>query len=235
MSKNITGFFGNFSAGCQNSISSLQWKVLREYNFSKKIIFQDFGLLGKIFRTFCEESSAGVPKMHSACPHESLMFFFEKDTFLFITFGIWTRNYPTFGGQKIRQACLKFKLDVGGYILRKGNLLFGKKFVPLHLFWTHGKNFLRTLAKILQHSCPNCILLVHGRSLRKYICLRKIIPVLILNWVKKLRLFVKKTAASSKLQPRCPDERFEEEHFLDKIKLDKSHSYIDRKENSFLE
>ena len=127
---------------------------------------------------------------------------------------------------------------LGGYISRKNNYLLWKKIISSFSsfldFWPY---FFRTLAEIFQHSLPNCILLVHGRSLSKTLKLGKVISLFIfIKWVRKSGLRSKEAAFSSKLHSRCPEERFEEKSFFEKTdflnrfrNLTKKLSFLDRK------
>ena len=171
-------------------------------NFSE--IFWTFSVLPKKLRRGCLISS-----LHF---HTNVWWFcFGKATFLFNTFRIWTKNYPTFGGKK-SASLSKMQSGCPRENFERKTTFFGKKTIcSSSSFLDYRPNFFRTLVKLFQHSCPNCISLVHGRSMSKIIYLRKIISIFIFkNIVEKSGLLSKKTADSSKLHSRCPEERFEE-------------------------
>ena len=86
----------------------------------------------KEFWTFDKKLSAKLSKVSFMCPEERLRIFCGKVTLLFVSFGIWAKNYPIFPG------CFSaglWKLHLTSPEERF-EYLFEKSYISFHYFWT---------------------------------------------------------------------------------------------------
>ena len=185
---------------------------MKKNNFWRKIICSYFQQ--KKNRNFGKKISAGLSKLHSTCPDERFEDFLEKITFLFISFGLYLQKGSNFW-PKFSASSLKMQSGCPGEHLDKKQHFLKKIYVIPDRFWTSSQFFLRTLAKMFEDVCPNCSILVQGKSLSKILCFWKSNSFIhFRNFRKKIGTFGKKiTTGSSKLHTRCRGERFERKFF----------------------
>ena len=130
------------------------------------LLFVSFGLLAKRYTNNAGSFSAGLWKLHLTSPEQRFEDLFEKSYISFHYFSTLTvKNYPT-SGKKTGQAWPECNLGVQGNILWKKTFL-KKNVCPSWPFSDFKSKFSRTLAKITQQGCHNCILRVKGKAWAK--------------------------------------------------------------------
>ena len=130
-----------FSTVVQTAFRGYRGRVWAEFSFGKKHFFIDvlnfsnkkIGVLAKTRLQCCQNCIL--------CVQGTVWGYFEEDTFLLVTFGIWTKSYQTFGGNisaslsKMQSGCRRDPFEKKQFFWEK------KLYVPLHRFWTTGPIF----------------------------------------------------------------------------------------------
>ena len=86
----------------------------------------------KEFWTFDKKLSAKLSKVSFMCPEERLRIFCGKVTLLFVSLGIWAKNYPIFAGS-FSAGLWKLHLTSPEECFE---YLFEKSYISFHYFWT---------------------------------------------------------------------------------------------------
>ena len=172
----------------------VQGNKMRVCNFWKRINIFIFVLWAKTFWTFGGKSSEGLSKLNSTCPEECLMFFWKR----YISFyhfrnisgelsKFWPKNFSRLVKNAIWVSRCTFR----------GKTVFEKNLWYMFLMIVFGLRaiFFRTLTRIFEYRCPNCILNVHWKGLSK-----NFFPWKILFWFIFVILVTNLVLLAKKLQ-----------------------------------
>ena len=158
--------------------------------------------------------------------------FVENVSLFYIIFGIWTKNYLTFGA-KISASLSKLPSGSPRENFEKKNNFFEKKlYVPLHRFWTSGQNFQNFGDNISAHLSKLHFTCPYEEFEKNFLFGKVKLNFIFLNW-KKNQAFCRKKTGSSKLHSRCQEERLEKKIFFENTNF-LNHFFPWPKKNQFL-
>ena len=189
----------------QNFLSEKKHFFIDVLNFSNKKI----GVLAKTRLQCCQNCIL--------CVQGNALRFVLKKIHFFLSLSEYEQKAIKLLAEITRQACLNCNLDVGGIISRKNNF-FGKKiYVPLHRFWKTGPIFSALWQKYSSTVVQTAFYLSIGGVWERLFIGESKFNFHFPKLNKKIILFVKKTAATSKLHSRCQEERFWGKTFFWKV------------------